>query len=242
MQNSSRLALYHYWVAFAAFLPAVLLGAWQMLMRSPLPAPLDDPNAYYTSVTLHGTDMAYVVTTFFAMGFGYAVAATSLGRPVRGVAAAWIGFAICLIGTVMAVVAVLSGRASVLYTFYPPLLGSAWYYLGVFLLIGGSMIWVVLMIYNMALWKRDNPGQPVPLRHVRHHGDRIAMGVGGERRNHRASRRHLPAGARHDHADRCWIWPHPVLRDAARHRLFLADAGLYRVLYIGPAGRRRTPL
>src|SRR5260370_19165086 len=84
VQNSSRLALYHYWVAFAVFLPAVLLGAWQMLMRSPLPAPLDDPNAYYTSVTLHGTAMAYVVTTFFAMGFGYAVTATSLGRALRG--------------------------------------------------------------------------------------------------------------------------------------------------------------
>ena len=163
MQNSSRLALYHYWVAFAAFLPAVALGAWQMLMRSPLPAPLDDPNAYYTSVTLHGTAMAYVVTTFFAMGFGYAVAATSLGRPVRGVTAAWIGFAVCLAGTLMAVVIVLSGRATVLYTFYPPLLGNVWYYLGTLLLVGGSMIWVVLMIYNMVTWKRDNPGQPVPL-------------------------------------------------------------------------------
>jgi len=163
VQNSSRLALYHYWVAFAAFLPAVALGAWQMLMRSPLPAPLDDPNAYYTSVTLHGTAMAYVVTTFFAMGFGYAVAATSLGRPVRGVTAAWIGFAVCLAGTLMAVVIVLSGRATVLYTFYPPLLGSVWYYLGTLLLVGGSMIWVALMIYNMVTWKRDNPGQPVPL-------------------------------------------------------------------------------
>jgi len=140
-----------------------MLGAWQMLMRSPLPAPLDDPNAYYASVTLHGTAMAYVVTTFFAMGFGYAVAATSLGRPIRGAPAAWIGFAICLIGTLMAVAAVLSGRASVLYTFYPPLLGSAWYYCGAFLLVGGSMIWVVLMIINMAAWKRDNPGKPVPL-------------------------------------------------------------------------------
>jgi cytochrome c oxidase subunit I len=163
VQNSSRLALYHYWVAFAVFLPAVALGAWQMLMRSPLPAPLDDSNAYYTSVTLHGTAMAYVVTTFFAMGFGYAVTATSLGRPVRGVTAAWIGFVICLVGTLMAVVIVLSGRATVLYTFYPPLLGSVWYYLGALLLVGGSMIWVVLMVYNMVTWKRDNPGQPVPL-------------------------------------------------------------------------------
>jgi cytochrome c oxidase subunit 1 len=157
------LALLHYWVAFATFLPAVLLGAWQMLMRSPLPAPLDDSAAYYASVTLHGTAMAYVVTTFFTMGFGYAVAATSLGRPIRGVTAAWIGYAICLLGTVMAVVTILAGQASVLYTFYPPLLASGWYYLGAFLLIAGSMVWVVLMILNMAAWKRDNPGVPVPL-------------------------------------------------------------------------------
>jgi cytochrome c oxidase subunit I len=161
--HNRRLALYHYWVAFAVFLPAVLLGAWQMLMRSPLPAPLDDSAAYYASVTLHGTAMAYVVTTFFTMGFGYAVAATSLGRPIRGMTAAWVGFAICLLGTVMAVAAILSGQASVLYTFYPPLLASAWYYGGAFLLIAGSMIWVVLMVVNMTAWKRDNPERPVPL-------------------------------------------------------------------------------
>jgi cytochrome c oxidase subunit I len=163
VQNSRRLALYHYWVAFGTFLPAIVLGAWQMLMRSPLPAPLDDSDAYYTSVTLHGTVLAYVFTTFFAMGFGYAVTATSLERPVRGITAAWIGFIICLTGTLIDGAVVLSGRATVLYTFYPPMLGSAWYYFGTLLLIGGSMIWVVLMIYNMAAWKRDNPGQPVPL-------------------------------------------------------------------------------
>ena len=63
MQNTRSLALCHFWVAFGLFLPAVVLGAWQMLMRSPLPAPLDDTGAYYASVTLHGTVMAYVVTT-----------------------------------------------------------------------------------------------------------------------------------------------------------------------------------
>jgi len=107
--------------------------------------------------------MAYVVTTFFTMGFGYAVAATSLGRPIRGMAGAWIGYVICLVGTLMAVGAILSGRASVLYTFYPPLMASGWYYGGAFLLIAGSMIWVALMILNMRDWKRDNPGRPVPL-------------------------------------------------------------------------------
>jgi cytochrome c oxidase subunit I len=163
VHNSRRLTLFHYWVAFAVFMVAMVLGAWQMLMRSPLPAPLDDASAYYASVTLHGTSMAYVVTTFFIMGFGYTVAATSLERPLRGIKAAWLGYAVCLIGTVMAVIAILSGHASVLYTFYPPLLGSVWYYGGAFLLVGGSMIWVVLMVMNLAQWKKDNPGKPVPL-------------------------------------------------------------------------------
>jgi hypothetical protein len=108
------------------------------------------------------------------MGFGYAVTATSLERPVRGVAAAWIGFFICLIGTVMAVLAILSGRASVLYTFYPPLLASSWYYFGAFLLIGGSMIWVVLM----TTWRHEarQSGRPVGAACVRDHGDGAAVG------------------------------------------------------------------
>src|SRR5258708_12165701 len=92
-----------------------------MLMRSPLPSPLDDAALYYGSVTLHGTAMAYVVTTFFTMGFGYAVAATSLGRPIRGAAAAWIGFAICLVGTLMAVGALLPRPPPLPPPFSPPL-------------------------------------------------------------------------------------------------------------------------
>jgi len=163
VHGSNRLILAHFWVAFGFFLPAVFLGAWQMLMRSPLVPPLQDPNAYYLSVTLHGTVMAYVVTTFFAMGFGYAVTASSLDRPIRGMPAAWIGFGVSLVGTLIGAATVLSGRASVLYTFYPPLLASAWYYIGLALLVGGSMVWVVLMVVNMAAWKRAHPGEPVPL-------------------------------------------------------------------------------
>jgi cytochrome c oxidase subunit 1 len=134
-----------------------------MLMRSPLVRPLEDPNAYYLSVTLHGSVMAYVVTTFFAMGFGYAVTASSLDQPIRGKTAAWAGFFVSLAGTVMVAATVLSGRASVLYTFYPPLLASPWYYIGLALLIAGSMVWVVLMVVNMAALKRHNPGEPLPL-------------------------------------------------------------------------------
>ena len=54
------------------------------IMRSPPRAPLYNPDYYYEFVTLPGTVMAYVVTAFFTMGFGYALTAKALGRPVRG--------------------------------------------------------------------------------------------------------------------------------------------------------------
>src|SRR5258705_2454201 len=69
VHKSSRLALYHFWVAFGLFVPAVLLGAWQMWLRIPSPAPLHDgPDTYYPSVTLHGTILANCLTTSFALG------------------------------------------------------------------------------------------------------------------------------------------------------------------------------
>jgi cytochrome c oxidase subunit I len=164
VQRNRTLCLVHLWTSLAVFAPMIVLGAWQMLVRSRWPAPLDDPDAYYASVTLHGTAMAYVMPTFFAMGMGYAIAETTLGRPMRGTAAAWLGYLACAAGTVMAVVPIVMLRASVLYTFYPPLTGSAWYYGGVLLVVLGSWIWVALMVWNTISWKAAfGQDQPVPL-------------------------------------------------------------------------------
>ena len=55
------------------------------------------------------------------------------------------------------------GRASVLYTFYPPMIGSVFYYLGVVLVVVGSWVWVALMSINLRAWKRANPGATIPL-------------------------------------------------------------------------------
>ena len=63
----------------------------------------------------------------------------------------------------MAMVPVALGLASVLYTFYPPMIGSPFYYIGVVLVVVGSWVWVALMSVNLRAWKRDHPGAPVPL-------------------------------------------------------------------------------
>jgi cytochrome c oxidase subunit 1 len=163
VRNVERLCLAHFWVAFAAFLAAAFLGTWQMWVRSPLGANIGTPGQYFTSVTAHGVSMAYLLTIFFIMGFGYFVAVTALNRPLPGKPWAWGAFWMALVGVFMAVIPILMGRASVLYTFYPPLTASPWFYIGLVLVVGGSWIWCVLMLVAMREWKRDNPGRPVPL-------------------------------------------------------------------------------
>jgi cytochrome c oxidase subunit 1 len=161
--NSSRLVLAHFWLAFIGFAGALLLGEWQMFMRSPLSAWISHPEWYYRSVTAHGTAMAYVLPTLVAMGFGYFITETALNRTLVGRNWAWAGFILVAFGTVTAIIPVAAGEASVLYTFYPPLIGNAFYYIGIVLVVVGSWIWVALMSVNLRLWKRDNPGVPVPL-------------------------------------------------------------------------------
>ena len=162
MNSGSRLVLAHFWVAFAAFAVVVPLGAWQMLVRSPLHRWVD-PELYYRAVTAHGTTLAYVFPTLIAMGFGYAVCTASLGRPLHRVRLAWLGFWLVIAGAAIALATVGAGQATVLYTFYPPLTGSPFYYLGVLIAVVGSWIWVGIMVYELARWKRENPGLPVPL-------------------------------------------------------------------------------
>ncbi|MFN4141322.1 cbb3-type cytochrome c oxidase subunit I [Aestuariivirga sp.] len=163
MRSLERLTLAHLWVAFAAFTAACFLGVWQMWVRSPLSAPFSTPDHYFQSVTAHGVSMAYVLTTFFVMGFGYYVAETALKRPLPGKLWAWIGFWMGLFGVLLALVPILLNKASVLYTFYPPITASPLFYIGLVLVVAGSWIWCVLMIVSMGGWKRDNPGKPVPL-------------------------------------------------------------------------------
>jgi cytochrome c oxidase subunit I len=157
------LVLAHLWLAFAVLLFAATFGVWQMWVRSPLSAPFSDPSGYFLSVTAHGTVMAYVLPTFFIMGFGYFVAETALEQDIPGRRWAWTGFGLGVIGTLMAVITVLAGRAPVLYTFYPPLTASPFYYIGVVLVVVGSWIWCAIMIVAMGRWKRANPGRRVPL-------------------------------------------------------------------------------
>jgi len=161
--RTSRLALANLWVAIVAFGVASAMALMQALSRAALDLPWRSAKLYYLSVTAHGTLTALVFTTFFIMAFGYVVAERTLGRPVPHRGLAWTGYWVALAGTLAVVAAILSGKATVLYTFYPPLKAHPAFYIGATLLIVGSWIWGFVVIRSYLLWKREHPGEGAPL-------------------------------------------------------------------------------
>ena len=117
---------------------------------------------YFQGLTLHGVVNAIVFTTFFAVAFGYAVIRFYLRRPLN-MKVAWLSFALMVIGTLLAAGAILSGKASVLYTFYPPLRAHPAFYIGLTLTVVGS--WIAFGNWWPAYfsWVREHPGEKVPL-------------------------------------------------------------------------------
>lgn len=162
-RQANRLGMANMWVAFGAFALAIPMGLYQVAERSDLFPGLENASFYYASVSTHGVLMAYVLTTFFIMGFGYHSAVHSLKSAVPSAAFSWTGFSISLFGTVLATYTLLTGQASVMYTFYPPEMAVTPFYFGVAFLVIGSWFWSIDMIWMMTRWRKQNPGRAVPL-------------------------------------------------------------------------------
>jgi cytochrome c oxidase subunit 1 len=117
---------------------------------------------YYQGLTLHGAINAIVFTTFFAVAFGHAVVRFHLDKPINA-GAAWTSMILMVAGTLMAAVPMLTGHASVLYTFYPPLKAHPAFYFGLVFLVVGSWIAFFSWIPLYLRWRRENPGVKMPL-------------------------------------------------------------------------------
>lgn len=117
---------------------------------------------YYQGLTLHGVINAVVLTTFFAVAFGHATMTFYLKKEINKTLG-WLSFWLMTIGTGLAAWAMLAGKASVLYTFYPPLKGHPFFYLGAALLIVGSWIPLYDWARKYVQWKKENPNTKTPL-------------------------------------------------------------------------------
>lgn len=162
-RRDGKLAMAHLFVAFTALAIGGIAGLLQVLVRSGkliLPAGID----YYQILTVHGVLLGLVLTTFFIMGFQLAATSATSGTFTNGVRKiGWVGFWTMTLGTAIAAVMVLLGKASVLYTFYAPLQAHWLYYVGLTLVIVGSWLDGSAIIITYVKWRKANPGKPSPL-------------------------------------------------------------------------------
>ncbi|MFD1848521.1 cbb3-type cytochrome c oxidase subunit I [Oceanobacillus bengalensis] len=162
-KQDARITLTFFTVAFIAFFLGCVLGLLQGLNRAgllELPAWLN----YYQVLSGHGVLLVLVFSTTFMLGYFLAAFSHTLGGLLPKVRKmAWVGFALMVVGVVFVATTIIMGDASVMYTFYPPMAASPWFYVGlVFLVLG---IWAVLFggFINVADWRKKHKGQHLPL-------------------------------------------------------------------------------
>lgn len=161
-KSESRLYMSFISFAFIALFVGGLMGLLQVLVRSgyyTLPAGID----YYQVLTVHGVVLGLVLTTYFIIGFQYALMGKTVEISDTQYRVAWLGFWVMTLGTVMAAITILYGKASVLYTFYAPLQAHPAFYIGLALVIIGSWIACFVNWRQLYVWKKKHPGEKSPL-------------------------------------------------------------------------------
>ncbi|NJN14932.1 MAG: b(o/a)3-type cytochrome-c oxidase subunit 1 [Oscillochloris sp.] len=162
-----RLAGINIIIAFSALALGGLMGVFQVLeyngidLYTPIKPAL--PGGYYQGLTLHGVLNVLVFTTFFIVGFLTFVAARSFDRPMASKGLGWGALGVMGVGLAMAAVPILLNQANVLFTFYPPLKASGFYYLGLTLVVVGTWLFEANLIMTYRAWRKDNPGAKTPL-------------------------------------------------------------------------------
>jgi len=162
-EKDAKLSLTFFTVSFAVLLVGGLLGLVQGLERAGL---LTLPNwfNYYQVLTVHGVLLILVFTITFLIGYFYAGVSHTLGGLLPRIRKmGWISFGLIMAGVALAASQIIIGEASVLYTFYPPLAASGWFYVGLLLVVLGIWTAAIGVFINVFVWRKQNRGQHIPL-------------------------------------------------------------------------------
>lgn len=165
--TEKRLAGLNILIAFAALAVGGLMGVLQVLeynginLYNSIKPVL--PGGYYQGLTIHGVLNVLVFTTFYIIGFLTFIFAKAFNRPLANGLLAWITFGVMVVGLLMAAVPLLINRATVLFTFYPPLKANGFYYLGLTLVVAGTWLLLVNMALTYTAWRKENPNVRMPL-------------------------------------------------------------------------------
>ncbi|TQS76649.1 cytochrome C [Ornithinibacillus gellani] len=162
-EKDAKLTLTYLSVAFIALLIGGVLGLLQGLERAgllQLPSWLN----YYQVLTAHGVLLVLIFTATFVVGYFYAGISHTMGGLIPKVRKmGWVAFGLMVIGVVFVVTTIVMGEASVLYTFYPPMAASPYFYIGLVFIVLGIWTSALGVFTNVMNWRKNNKGQHIPL-------------------------------------------------------------------------------
>lgn len=118
--------------------------------------------SYYQGLTAHGVANVLIFTFSFSNGFLPLMTARALSRPLGG-RLIWASFASLLIGNILTIYAVVSNKASVLFTAYAPLQAHWTFYIGLALVVVSTWLALASMLVMLRQWRRDHRGERIPL-------------------------------------------------------------------------------
>ena len=131
-----------------------LMGLLVALTRWPavqlLPAEL-----FYLVLTGHGANVLLFWIIFFEIAVLYFASAVVLGARLATPRFAWLSFVLMLVGALMANYAVLRGDSSVMFTSYPPMMASQWFYLSLIIFAVGALIGVMVFFGTLVVAKAE---------------------------------------------------------------------------------------
>jgi cytochrome c oxidase subunit 1 len=119
--------------------------------------------SYYQGLTIHGVLNALVWTTFFIVGFFTFTMSSSLKREAKYPKLHTAALLMMAGGVLVAAVPLLLNLATVLFTFYPPLQASPYFYIGLVMVVVGSWMHGWGHVFTWRAWRAENPKTRTPL-------------------------------------------------------------------------------
>ena len=163
--SEKRMVLTYLIIGFSHLMLGILLGMLQGLEHAGIDLYQYVPmlRHYYQGLSMHGTFNAMVFTFTFIHAFLNFAVSYGFRRPLHSVPLGWVTFWVTIVGIGLVDKALLTNQASVLYTFYAPMQAHPTYYIGLALLVVGTLLAALNYSLTYKAWRRDNPGQRIPL-------------------------------------------------------------------------------
>ena len=111
---------------------------------------------FYLVLTGHGANVLIFWIIFFEIAVLYFASAVLLGARLAAPKIAWLAFVLMVIGAVMANYAVLRGDSTVMFTSYPPMMASHWFYLSLITFAVGALLAVIIFFATLVVAKAEN--------------------------------------------------------------------------------------